>query len=184
MVVTIISSVIIAIFIVGLAVSRYYYTRRQKQVNDSSYCVTRYCQRRRQRTATSCDNMIPISIKTNQQLHETINETTHIIKNSFSWPEVTMAQQQDQSSMTISSSSSTDSSFIEPPSLTFSLRWDENIKSLFVRIINARDLYIHKRHRQPLIIDSYVRIQFVTEANIPGNLLFSPLTPTINIYSH
>jgi type II secretory pathway pseudopilin PulG len=165
MVVTIISSIIIAIFIVGLAISRYY-TRREKQVNDSSYNVARYC--RRQFTSTSCDNMIPISIKTNQQLHETINETTHIIKNSFSWPEVAMAHQHDQSSPTISSSSSTDLSSIEPTSLTFSLRWDDNIKSLFVRVLSARDLYIHKRHRQPLIIDSYVRIQLL---NTPSNFL-------------
>jgi hypothetical protein len=170
MVVTIISSLAIAIFIVGLAVSRYY-TQRKKQINESSYSIARYC--RRQHTSTSCDNMTPIPIQTNQQLHETINETTRIIKNSFSWPEATMLHQQEQSSSTISSSSSTDSTIIEPTLLTFSLRWDENIKSLFVRIINARDLFIHKRNRQPLIIDSYVRIKLLRispETNTPGNL--------------
>jgi hypothetical protein len=174
MVVTIVSSLVIAIFIVGLAVSRYY-TRRQKQVNDSSYSVTRYW--RRQLASTSCDTFTPSPIT------EAINETTHIIKNSFSWPEATMLHRQDQeqveSSSTISSSSSANSSImeniIEPASLTFGLRWDEITKSLFVRVVSARDLFIHKHHRQPSIIDSYVRIELLStsiEHNTQGNFFF------------
>ncbi len=161
MVVTIISSLVIAIFIVGLAVSRYY-TRRRKQVNDSSYSVTRYW--RRQLASTSCDNFSPTPIP------EVVNETTHIIKNSFSWPEASMLHRQDreqvESSSTMSSSSSTNSSImenlIELASLTFSLRWDDITKSLFVRVISARNLFIHKHNRQPSIIDSYVRIELLS----------------------
>ena len=51
---------------------------------------------------------------------------------------------------------------IEPASLTFGLRWDEITKSLFVRIISARNLLIHRHNRQPSIIDSYVRIELLS----------------------
>jgi hypothetical protein len=174
MVVTIISSFVIAIFIVGLAISRY--IRRKRQVNDSSYSITKYW--RRQLASTSCENFIP-TLPTSQ----VINENTHIIKNSFSWPDASMAHKQDQekveASTTISSSSSINSSImenlIEPSSLTFSLRWDEITKSLYIRIISARNLFIYKRNQQPLLIDSYVRLELhstSTENDTQGNYLF------------
>jgi hypothetical protein len=174
LVVTIISSLLIAILVVGLAVSRYY-IRRKKQTNDSSYSIIRYC--RRQLASTSCDTSTPSPIT---KSHEIVNETTRIIKNSFSWPEGNMLTRQDQEqtdiSSTISSSSLSNSSTIEqinePASLTFALRYDENTKSLFVRVVNARDLFIHRHNRQPLLIDSYVRIELLrtsTENNTQGN---------------
>ncbi len=178
MLVAIVSSLLIAILIVGLAVSRYY-IRRKKHVNDTSYSVTRYA--RRQLASTSCDNLTPTAVTNNPKSQEVVNETTHIIKSSFSWPETSILHRQEhesaESSSTMSSSSSADSSTsantTEPASLTFSLRWNELSKSLFVRVISARDLFIHKRHRQPSIIDSYVRIELLptpTEENTPGNV--------------
>ena len=116
----------------------------------------------RRRFPSCPNNMTPISTAIHQQLCE----TRYIIKSSFSWPEVKMSRQQAQSPLTISSSSSsTDVSLIQPASLTFSLRWDEKIKSLFIRVLNARDLYIHKHHRPRLIIDSYVRLQLLHPSN-------------------
>lgn len=105
-------------------------------------------------TSTSCDQLSFPS----QTL---VNETTHIIKTSSSWPEANMFARQDQEQIQSSSSSSQ----FEPTSLTFSLRWDEKIKSLFVRVISARDLFRQKPYRQPLIIDSYVRIQLISANN-------------------
>jgi hypothetical protein len=165
-VVTIISSLVIAIFIVGLAVSRYY-TRRKKQVDDSSYSVTRYW--RRQLASTSCDNFTPSPTINNNQSSQNVNETTRIIKNSFSWPEANMLHRQQEehaeSSSTISSlslsNSSTIENILEPTSLTFGLRWDEITKSLFVRVVSARDLLIHRHNRQPTLIDSYVRVELI-----------------------
>ena len=51
---------------------------------------------------------------------------------------------------------------IESASLTFSLRWDEITGTLFVRVISAKDLFIHRHSRQPSIIDSYVRIELLS----------------------
>jgi hypothetical protein len=177
MVVTIISSIVITIVLVGLAISRYS-NRRKKQVNDSSYSVTRYC--RRQFPSTSCESFTP------KQPNKIINETTHIIKNSFSWPETNLSQQVESSTISSSSSSNNSSmmeNLIEPASLTFSLRWDEINQSLFVRVINARDLFIHKHHQQPLIIDSYVRIELLQE-NSPSKTLPSMRTHIIKKNPH
>lgn len=69
---------------------------------------------------------------------------------------------QNEISSSISSNSLTSEHHCQSASLTFSLRWDENKQSLYVRILNARDLCIYKRHRQPSIIDSYVRIELRT----------------------
>ncbi len=183
LVVTIISSLVIAIFIVGLAVSRSY-TRRKKQVNNSSYSVTRYC--RRQFVSTSCDSLTPSPTINKKQSPEIVNETTRIIKNSFSWPDTSTLHGQDQekteSSSTESSSSLSNSStmehIIEPASLTFGLRWNETTKSLSVRVVSARDLFIHRHNRQPLVIDSYVRIELLSASpanNIQGNSFFFSL---------
>lgn len=162
MVVTIISSLVIAIFIVGLAVARYY-IRRKKQVNDTSYTINKYS--RRQFASTSCENFSPIITP------KVVNETTQIIKNSFSWPETNMSHKQDQEQMDSSSSLSSSilENLIEPTSLTFSLRWDDITKSLFIRVINARNLFIHKRNRQPLIIDSYVRVELLSASTENNN---------------
>ncbi|CAF3816009.1 unnamed protein product, partial [Rotaria sp. Silwood1] len=159
MIVAILSSFVIAIFIVGLAIS-YYHKQRKKQSNDSSYSITRYW--RRQLASTSCDNLNSSLITNNKQSYPIVNETTSIIKNSFSWPEASMLHRQDQEqikcSSTISSSglsySLTMEHITEPASLTFGLRWNDITKSLFVRVVSARDLFIYRRHRQPLVIDS------------------------------
>lgn len=86
----------------------------------------------------------------------------------------------------ISSSTSSNSFTIEQQSqsasLTFSLRWDQIRQSLYVRILNAQDLFIYKRHRQPTIIDSYVRIEFQTHDN--DHLYPSMRTPIIKQNSH
>ncbi|CAF4470046.1 unnamed protein product [Rotaria sp. Silwood2] len=166
MIVAIISSFVIAIFIVGLAISRYH-KQRKKQTNGSSYSITRYW--RRQLASTSCDNLSPSSITNGKQSHPIINETTSIIKNSFSWPEASMLHRQDQEQAKCSSAISSSAlsytltmeQITEPASLTFGLRWDEITKSLFVRAVSARNLFIYRRHRQPLMIDSYVRIELL-----------------------
>ncbi|CAF1028920.1 unnamed protein product [Rotaria sordida] len=167
MIAAIISSFVIVIFVVGLAISRYL-RQHKKQTNDSSYSITRYW--RHQLASTSCDNLSPSSITNEKQSHSIVNETTSIIKNSFSWPEASMLHRQDQEqtkrSSTVSSSALSDSltmeHIIEPASLIFSLRWDEITKSLFVRIVSARDLFIYRHHRQPLVIDSYVRVELIS----------------------
>ena len=155
-----ISSFLIAVSIVGLAISRFY-TRRKQHTDDASFSVTRYC--RRQLTSTSCDHLTPSPAAQNH--HETVNETTQIIKSSFSWPEVTrLADQQQQhgseSSSSISSSSLSMEQILEPASLTFGLRWNESTSSLFVRVISARNLVVHRHPATPL--DSYVRIQLLS----------------------
>jgi hypothetical protein len=185
MVVTVVSSLVIAIVVVGLAVSRYY-NRRQKQTNESSYSVIRYG--RRHLPSTSCENLTTVSITNEKQSHTIVNETTRILKNSFSWPEAKMLHQQDSEQTDISSSlsnSSTIEQFIEQPSLTFALRWDDNTKSLFVRVVSARNLFIHRHNRQPLIIDSYVRIELLrtsTENNTQGNLFSHYIYVCIIVY--
>lgn len=141
---TILSSIIIIIFIIGLFISRYYH-QRHKPVKSSSNA--------KHFSSRSCDHF-PLSTQT------FVNETTHIIKSSSSWPEGNMFSRQDQEQIQSSSSSQ-----LEATSLTFSLRWDEKIKSLFVRVISARDLFRQKSSRQLLIIDSYVRIQLIPTDN-------------------
>jgi len=174
MVVTLISSLIIVIFIIGLAVTRYYayYNRRKNQSKDLSYSVSRYW--RKQFASTSFDSIVTSPpVKNNHQSNQEVNETTRIIKNSFSWPEATLIHQQQQQeeeklecSSTMSSESLSNSStmehILETTSLTFGLRWDEITGSLFVRIISARDLLTHHRNKQPTLIDSYVRIELIS----------------------
>lgn len=173
MVITFISTLLIAVLIIGLAVSRYYtyYNRRRNQSKDLSYSVSRYW--RRQFASTSFDSLTtspPVLTKNTHPSTENINETARIIKSSFSWPEATIHHQQQQEklecSSTISSTSLSNSStmehFNEPTTLTFGLRWDEVIGSLFVRVINARDLLAHYRNRQLTLIDSYVRVELLS----------------------
>lgn len=172
MIFIIISSFVIAILIVGLVIIRYR-SQRKPSTDDSSYSITKYW--RRQLASTSCDNLTPLTIShDNKQFFPKFNnETTSIIKNSFSWPDAAMLHRKEQEQekhpkcpSTISSSSLSYSltmeSLAEPASLTFGLRWDDNVKSLYVRIVSARDLFIHKRHREPLVIDSYVRLELIS----------------------
>jgi hypothetical protein len=191
MVAAIISSLTIAIFIIGLAVSRYYTycNRRKKESKNSSYSVSRYW--RRQFASTSFDSIIPSPpVKTNRQTTQGVNETTRIIKSSFSWPDATVLHQQQQklqekvecsSTMSSLSNSSTMEHILEPATLTFSLRWDETTGSLFVRVISARDLLVYHRNRQPTLIDSYVRIELIsTESdNTQGICLYELITSLI-----
>ena len=155
-----ISSFLIAVSIVGLAISRFY-TRRKQHTDEASFSVTRYC--RRQLASTSCDNLTPSPALKHH--HEILNETTQIIKSSFSWPEVTRLAEQQQhgseSSSSISSSSLTMEPILEPASLTFGLRWNEGTSSLFVRVVSARNLVVH---RQATLLDSYVRIQLLSSS--------------------
>ncbi|CAF3799329.1 unnamed protein product [Rotaria magnacalcarata] len=170
MIFIIISSFVIAILIVGLAIARYR-IQRKNPANASTYSITRYW--RRPWASTSCDNLATLSIPENKKSYPIHCETTGIIKNSFSWPETSMLHRQDQCASAKSSSalsySLTMERIAEPASLTFGLRWDEITKSLFVRVVSARHLFIHRRHRQPLVIDSYVRLELTstsTESNI------------------
>ena len=163
---TIISTALIAVLVVGLVVSRYY-IRRKKGVNDVSFNVSKYW--RRQLASTSCDNISSLSTTNNERSHQVINETSGILKSSFSWPETSLLHREEFES---SSSLSTIEHLIEPTSLTFGLRWDELTKSLFVRVVSARDLFIHRHNRQPSVIDSYVRTELLstsTENNTQGN---------------
>jgi hypothetical protein len=185
MIVTLISSLMIALLIIGLTVSRYYKhsNRRRKESKDRSYSVSTYW--RRQFTSTSFDSLTasPPLLKTDQQSSREANEKSRIIKSSFSWPEATLLHQQQQQekgecSTPISTSSLSNSStmehIFEPSSLTFGLRWDEITGSIFVRVISARDLLVHHRNRQSSLIDSYVRVQLIsTESdNSQGMCLF------------
>jgi len=174
MIVTLISSLIVIAFIIILAVSRYYtyYNRRKNQSKDLSYSVSRYW--RRQFASTSFDSLNPSPpVKNNHPSTEEVNETSRILKNSFSWPEATLLRQQQQQqqekgecSSTISSSSLSNSStmehLLETTSLTFALRWNELNGSLFVRVISAQDLLVQRRHRQSALIDSYVRVELIS----------------------
>ena len=175
------SSILIAVFIIGLAATHYYtyYYRRKHQSKDLSYSVSRYW--RRQFASTSFDSLVTSSppLKTNPTNIDQINETTRIIKSSFSWPEATILQQQQQQqqeqpektdcSSTISSTSLSNSStmeqILESASLTFALRYDSNMSSLFVRIINARDLFVQPHHRRSSLIDSYIRVELLCTEN-------------------
>jgi hypothetical protein len=177
MIVTLISSLMVAAFVIVLAVTRYYtyYTRRKNQSKDLSYSVSRYW--RRQFASTSFDSLNPSPpVKNDHPNTQEINETTRIIKSSFSWPEATLLRQQQQQqqqqqeegecSSTISSSSLSNSStmehLLETTSLTFGLRWDQITGSLFVRVISAQDLLVQHRHRQPILIDSYIRVELIS----------------------
>jgi len=173
MIVTLILSLLIVVFIIGLAISRYYtyYNRRKNESKDLSYSVSRYW--RRQFASTSFDSILtspPIKTNPSSSIQD-VNETTRIIKSSFSWPEATLIHQQQQQqqqekaecSSTISSlsNSSTMEQILESASLTFALRYDQIRSSLFVRIINARDLFVHRRNRQTSLTDSYVRVELL-----------------------
>ncbi len=172
MIVTLILSLLIVVFIIGLAISRYYtyYNRRKNESKDLSYSVSRYW--RRQFASTSFDSILtspPIKTNPSSSIQD-VNETTRIIKSSFSWPEATLIHQQQQQekaecSSTISSlslsNSSTMEQILESASLTFALRYNQITSSLFVRIINARDLFVHRRNRQTSLTDSYVRVELL-----------------------
>lgn len=162
MLVTLISSLAIALVLVGLAVSRFY-ARRQKQAGDSSYSVTRY--RRRPLASTSFDSFAPSPTLNCKPTTQVVNETTHIIKNSFSWPDTSAMHRHEEEpgkSPSSLSSSSTLEHISEQPSLTFGLRWNDTNNSLFVRVVSARDLFIQRRNRQPALIDSYVRVELLS----------------------
>jgi Ca2+-dependent lipid-binding protein len=199
MIVTLILSLLIVIFIIGLAISRFYtyYNRRKNESKDLSYSVSRYW--RRQFASTSFDSILsspPVKTNPSRSIPEG-NETARIIKSSFSWPEATIIQQQQQQqqqekaecSSTISSSSLSNSSTMEEivgsSSLTFALRYNQITHSLFVRIINARDLFVHHRNRQSSLIDSYVRIELLsTETSASQVSLQSMRTHIIKKNAH
>ncbi|CAF2757104.1 unnamed protein product [Rotaria sp. Silwood2] len=173
----IVLSIVIVLFIVGLTVTRFYtyFKRPKKQSKDVSYSISRYW--RRQFASVSFDsiNPSPPISNNNSQTNQETNEVTRIIKSSFSWPESTLINQQKQQhekeecSSTLSSSSLSHSSTMEhinePASFIFSLRWNETIGSLFVRVISAQNLFVYRRHRQPTLIDSYVRIELISADN-------------------
>ncbi|CAF0863317.1 unnamed protein product [Rotaria sordida] len=182
LVMTIALSIVIVIVIVGLTATRFYsyFNRRKKQSKDLSYSISRYW--RRQFASVSFDSINqspPLSNNNNNnnnnnsQTNQETNEVTRIIKSSFSWPEATLINQQkqqhekDEFSSTISSlsNSSTMEHINEPASLIFSLRWNEINGSLFVRVINAQNLFVYRRHRQPTLIDSYVRVELISTEN-------------------
>lgn len=189
MLLVLISSILIAGFIIGLAVTRYYtyYHRRKSQSKDSSYSVSRYW--RRQFASASFDSIVNASppAKSNLENIDEINEKTRIIKSSFSWPEATILHQHQQQqqqqqdkidcSSTISSTSLSNSStmeqILESASLTFALRYDATNSSIFVRIINARDLFVQRHNRRSSLIDSYIRVELLCTENVSsqGTLL-------------
>ncbi|CAF1237786.1 unnamed protein product [Rotaria sp. Silwood1] len=174
-IVTILVSIVIVICLVGLTINRLYtyLNQRKKQSKDISYSISRYW--RRQFASVSFDSVTPsplINNNNDKNPNSQTNEVTRIIKSSFSWPESTLINQQnekDECSSTISSSSLSNSSTIEhinePSSLIFSLRWNEITSSLFVRVIRAQNLFGYRRHRQPTLIDSYVRIELISTNN-------------------
>lgn len=174
MVLTLVSSMIIAVLVVGFVVIRYIKSFRKTEnfssKDVSSYSVSRYW--RRQLASNSFDQLIPSPTIKKKSKNDEGHQT---IKSSFSWPEGTLVQQQQQqrekgptneesSSSTISSSSSLSNSSTmeqinEPSSLTFSLRWNSSTKSLWIRILNARNL---RRCRSMNLLDSYVRIELIS----------------------
>ena len=180
MILTILCSLVFAFVIIGLAINRYYiyYKRRQNQSKDTSYSVSRYW--RRQYPSTSFDslNLSPPSSSTiTTPNNSSNNESTRILKNSFSWPATTLLQQKKvnsddkhECSSTISSSSLSHSSTMDhlypSASLTFSLRFDQQTDSLFVRILNAQNLYIPRRNSSNSLIDSYVRIELLSQDTV------------------
>ncbi|CAF1645474.1 unnamed protein product [Adineta ricciae] len=192
MIVTLISSLAITIVIVGLAISRYH-ARRQKQTKNLTYSVTRY--RRRPLVSTSCDSFTPSPTAAHDKLSMgVVNETTHIIKNSSSWPDTSLLSRADNKQIKSSSLSSSSSSSMstsstiehinELPSLTFGLRWNEINKSLIIRVVSARDLFIHRHNRQPSVIDSYVRIELLSPETINGSLESIPSMRTHIVKKH
>ena len=183
MILTVVSSVIAVAAILGMAIFRYYArtSRRSQLAKDSSYSVSRYW--RRQLPSTSFDSSTP-----HPQSMEETNETTRIIRSSFSWPEVSVLHKQQQqpppekgeasSPMSSSSSLSTSSTMeqiVEPASFTFSLRWNETTDSLFVRVISARNLRLPHRQRSSNLFDSYVRIELISTSKTGKHWIFLSL---------
>lgn len=198
---TILCSLALVLIIIGLAINRYYiyYKRRQNQSTDTSYSISRYWHRQYPSTSFDSLNISPPSSSTATTIHnqQEYNESSRILKNSFSWPEATLLQQQKsnaddrhESSSTISSSSLSNSSTMEhlcpTASLTFSLRYDEQIDSLYVRILNAKNLYIPRRNRSNSLIDSYVRIELLSQeaTSMSQELLQSMRTHIMKKNSH
>lgn len=170
MLIAIISSLTIVGFLLGLIATRYFTHRKRRQcgLKNSTYSLSN-CDRRKF-ASTSFDSLVPSPpVKSSLQTNTEVNETSRIIKSSFSWPEGALLhhQQQDQQQikddcLSTISNSLTMEQIYQSASLTFTLRWDPNLQSLFVRILNARDLLVYRRNRQPAIIDSYVRIELIS----------------------
>lgn len=172
-IVALISSVVVIVLVVGFAVFRYYLLSGRSffksSSSDSSYSIVRYW--RRQLPSNSFDNNC-ISTSDQVGLHPTnddVNETSRIIKSSFSWPEATLLhykqqdnQQNTNESLSSLSNSSTFEQFSEPASLTFSLRWIKQTNSLFIRVINARNLVFTRRYHSSNLLDSYIRIELMS----------------------
>lgn len=199
MILTVVSSVIAVAAILGLAIFRYYAraSRRSQLAKDSSYSVSRYW--RRQLPSISFDSSPP-----HPQNTEETNETTRIIKSSFSWPEVSPLHKQQpppekgEASSPMSSSSSLSNSstmeqIVEPASFTFGLRWNETTDSLFVRVISARNLHLPRRQRSSNLFDSYVRIELISTSEtgkhgiflfLSSSSLLFPRTNAIDAYTY
>ena len=168
-------------FVIGLAATRYFshQKRRQNGPKNSPYSLASYG--RRQFPSISFDSFLPSPpAHESRQPNTDVNETSRIIKNSFSWPEAALLhhhQQQpnekDECSSTMSNSSTIEHIF-QPALLTFAVRWDEKLGSLYVRVVSARDLLVYRRNRQPTLIDSYVRVQLLSTEpeQSPGRCLY------------
>ncbi|UJR31586.1 hypothetical protein I4U23_019073 [Adineta vaga] len=195
MFVAIISSLMIVGFLLGLVATRYftYFKRRQNDSKNLPYNLSNYD--RRKFASTSFDSLTPSpSVKSNLHANAEINETSRIIKSSFSWPEGALLhhdqqqqkqQQEKDECLSTMSNSSTMEHIYEPASLTFAVRWDDNLRSLFVRIMNARDLLVYRRNRQSILIDSYVRIELIlTKSDQTREPLQSMRTHIIKKNSH
>ena len=171
-----VAAMFIVVVVATLAVFRYYRNLRQQSssLNENSYSVSRCW--RRQLPSNSFDQVLPLSDQ-NRLLSD--SQTNRMIKNSFSWPEAVLLHHQQQqqhshpnppgkcdSSSTITSSSlstsSTSEQITEPASLTFSLRWNEENKSLLIRVISARNLTVTRRHRSSTPLDSYIRLELIS----------------------
>ncbi|CAM4762698.1 unnamed protein product [Rotaria magnacalcarata] len=178
LILAIVASVVFALFVTGFIVTRFLINtnRRRKDSNCSNYSIiSRYW--RRQFASVSFDSINPsASANIDPALtHHDTNEMSRILKSSFSWPEATLLHQQKQQhdkeefSSALSSSSLSNSSTMqhiyEQASLVFGLRWDETTGSLFVRVISAQNLFVHRHHRSPTLIDSYVRIELISTKN-------------------
>lgn len=176
------STMMIAVFVVvfivaivalfGLSVFRSFKNRRLSPKDES--CRVSRCWRR-QLPSSSFDQTLTISDK-NRLISS--HQSSRVIKNSFSWPEAILLNEQqqqthrnfsgkDESSPTLSSASLSTSStleqIIEPASLTFSLRWNEQNKSLFIRVINGRNLISTRRHQSLDSIDSYIKLELMSK---------------------
>jgi hypothetical protein len=162
-------------FAFTIVIIRHYTTsnQRKKSTKDSStYSVSRYW--RRQVASTSFDQLTPAIDRTRHSTSTTSNndETTRIIKSSFSWPEATLVHHEQEenidASRTVSSSSSSVSNSStmehihgEPATLVFGIRWHEPTQSLIVRIINGQNLFLSRQHRTSNLLDSYVRVELL-----------------------